>query len=99
MIKPIGKRVLIKPIKDDEKLYGGIIKPQSEEMKPMKGTVIEIGDELEGKPTKKGTVVYYPRYTGAEVSVKMDDKFEKLLIVEYEDLLGFEITEEIYKNE
>lgn len=94
MIKPIGKRVLIKPIKDEEKLYGGIIKPQSEEMKPMKGTVVEIGEEVVNTNVHVGTVVYYPRYTGAEVSVKMDEKYEKLLIVEYEDLLGFEITQE-----
>ena len=92
MIKPIGKRVLIKPIKDDEKLYGGIIKPQAEEMKPMKGAVLELGDELTDKPIQVGTVVYYPRYTGAEVSVKLEGKYEKLLIVEYEDLLGFEIN-------
>ena len=91
MIKPIGKRVLIKPIKDDDKLYGGIIKPQSEDMKPMKGSILEIGDELSDKPIQIGTVVYYPRYTGAEVSVKIEEKYEKLLIVEYDDLLGFEI--------
>lgn len=91
MIKPIGKRVLIRPIKDDDKLYGGIIKPQAEGMKPMKGTVIEVGDELTDKPVHIGTIVYYPRYTGAEVSVKTEEKYEKMLIVEYEDLLGLEI--------
>ena len=90
MIKPIGKRVLIKPIKDADKLYGGIIKPQGEDMKPMKGTVLEIGDELEDKPQLKDAIVYYPRYTGAEVIVKEDERQEKLLIIEYEDLLGFE---------
>lgn len=90
MIKPIGKRVLIRPIKDDDKLYGGIIKPQGEDMKPMKGFILEIGDELEDKTQLKDAVVYYPRYTGAEVFVKDGERQEKLLIVEYEDLLGFE---------
>jgi chaperonin GroES len=92
MIKPIGKRVLIRPTKEEEKLYGGIIKPQGEDMKPMKGVVLEIGDELEDKPQLKSATVYYPRYTGAEVMVSEGDRQEKLLIVEYEDLLGFEIN-------
>ena len=90
MIKPIGKRVLIRPIKDEDKMYGGIIKPQGEDMKPMKGLILEIGDGLEDKPTLKDATVYYPRYTGAEVVVKDGERQEKLLIVEYEDLLGFE---------
>ena len=92
MIKPIGKRVLIKPIKDENKLSGGIVRPQADDMKPMLGDVISIGDELNDKASWLSTArVYYPRYTGAEVEVLFDGRIVKLLIVEYEDLLGFEI--------
>lgn len=92
MIKPIGKRVLIKPIKDDNKLSGGIIRPQADDMKPMCGYVVSCGDELSDKEAwLLESKVYYPRYTGAEVEVSLDGRLVKLLIVEYEDLMGIDI--------
>lgn len=94
MIKPIGKRVLIKPIEDTNTLVGGIVRPQSDDMKPMRGCIVDVGDELEEKSDwLLSATVYYPRYTGAEVEVSVNNVVIKLLIVEYEDLLGFEKKE------
>ena len=89
MLKPIGNRVLIKPINEEKKLFGGIVQPQSSDMKPMCGYVIDWGEELNNKTWLDKAIVYYPRYTGAEVEEEVDGRVVKLLIVEYEDLLGF----------
>ena len=89
MLKPIGNRVLIKPINEEKKLVGGIVQPQSSDMKPMSGYVIDWGEELNNKTWLEKSIVYYPRYTGAEVEEEVDGIVVKLLIVEYEDLLGF----------
>lgn len=95
MIKPIGARVLIKPVKEETKLAGGIVQPQSNDMKPMSGFVVSCGDELADKAEWLNSAkVYYPRYTGAEVEVMFEGKRIKLLIVEYEDLLGIETGEQ-----
>lgn len=92
MIKPIGNRVLIKPVTEERKLAGGIVQPQSNDMKPMCGIVLSCGDGIQDKESwLQSAKVYYPRYTGAEVEVEYEGSWTKLLIVEYEDLLGFEL--------
>ena len=87
MIQPYGERVLIKPIETEAKTSLGIKIPDSEVERPMKGIVEAVGDLVPGNCTK-GTVVYYPRYTGANVDVNGST----LVIIEFEDLLGFEIN-------
>lgn len=90
-IKPLGDRVLIQPIEQDEVKKGGIIIPDSAKEKPTEGKVIAVGtgkrDEA-GKlipfNVKKGDRVLMPKYGGAEV--KIDDK--EYQIVREEDILG-----------
>lgn len=86
MVKPLGKRVLIKPSNSEAKTSLGIKIPDAEQDKPMSGIIVEIGDEVENKAVTKGTKVYYPRYTGANIDVNG----EKHIIVMFEDLLGFD---------
>ena len=85
MIQPYGKRVLIRPIESEAKTSSGIVIPDSEVERPMKGTVVCTGESV---PTTcaEGLIVYYPRFTGANVEVNG----ETLVIIEFEDLLGFE---------
>lgn len=87
MIKPIGKRVLIKPSEAQVKTAVGVYIPEGEVMRPMLGTVVDLGSELAHTGLSIGTVVYYPRYTGAEVDINGT----KYIIIEYTDLLGFDI--------
>lgn len=87
MIKPIGKRVLVKPSEAQVKTAVGVYIPEGEVMRPMQGVVVDFGVELNDSGLNIGTVVYYPRYTGAEVEVAG----EKYIIVEYTDLLGYDI--------
>ena len=42
-IKPLGERVLVEPIKEDEVAKGGIIIPDSAKEKPQEGKIIAVG--------------------------------------------------------
>jgi chaperonin GroES len=75
-IKPLGDRVLVKPMKEDEVKKGGIIIPDSAKEKPQEGEVVAVGNckMIDGKEVKfnvkKGDKVLMPKYGGTEV--KMD---------------------------
>lgn len=90
-IQPLGDRVLVEPIKEDEVKKGGIIIPDTAKEKPQQGKVIAIGTgklDDSGKPiafhVKKGDKVLMPKYGGTEV--KMDGKDYQIL--REEDILG-----------
>ena len=90
-IKPLGERVLIQPLKEDEVKKGGIIIPDSAKEKPQEGKVIAVGTgkvDDSGKKipfnVKKGDKVLLPKYGGTEV--KIDGK--EYQIVREDDILG-----------
>jgi len=58
--KPLGKRVLIKPVKEEERTSGGIYIPETAKEKKKQGIVLELGsiDEKE-LPIKKGDIILY----------------------------------------
>ncbi len=77
-IKPLGDRVLVKPLETDEQIKGGIVIPDSAKEKPQEGKVIAVGTgklDDDGKKiafnVKKGDIVLMPKYGGTEV--KLDD--------------------------
>ena len=84
-IKPIGKRVLIKPVKEEERTKGGIYIPDSAKEKKKQGFVVEVGtiDEKEF-PVKKGDIILYSGYSSEEL--EMDG--EKFLILESKDVVA-----------
>jgi len=89
--KPLGGRVLIEPIEQEEVTAGGIVLPETAKEKPQQGKVLAVGpgdrnDKGERIPmeVKTGDVVLFAKYSGTEV--KMDGK--KLLILRESDLLG-----------
>ena len=78
-VQPLGDRVLVEPLEENELEKGGIIIPESAKEKPRKGKVIALGTgklDKDGKKiafnVKKGDTVLMPKYGGAEV--KMDGK-------------------------
>ena len=86
-IRPIGERVLIKPLKEEtEKTKGGIYIPESAKEKKKEGEVIAVGCFKDGKelPLKRGDKVLYGGYSSDEV--KMND--EEYIIVEFKDVLA-----------
>jgi chaperonin GroES len=89
--KPLGGRVLIEPIEQEEMTAGGIILPETAKEKPQEGKILAVGPgdrDEDGKrialDVKVGDKVLFAKYSGTEV--KMDGK--KLLILRESDLLG-----------
>lgn len=68
-IKPLGDRVLVQAIEEDEQVKGGIIIPDSAKEKPQEATVIALGTGKEDAPfnVKVGDVVLTSKYGGTEV--------------------------------
>ena len=90
-IQPLGDRILVEPIKENEVKKGGIIIPDTAKEKPQQGKVVALGTgkvDEDGKVlpfhVKKGDRVLMPRYGGTEV--KIEDKEYQL--VREDDLLG-----------
>ena len=89
--KPLGDRVLVEPIKENDVKKGGIIIPDSAKEKPLQGKVIAIGtgkQDKDGKViafnVKPGDTVLMPKYGGTEI--KLDGK--DFQIMREEDILG-----------
>jgi len=85
-IKPIGERVLIKPLKKEEKTKGGIYLPDSAKEERKEGEVVAVGTLKDGKelPLKNGDRVLYGGYSSDE----FDIDGEKYVIVEFKDILA-----------
>ncbi len=90
-IQPLGDRVLVEPLKENEVNKGGIIIPDTAKEKPQQGTVIAIGTgKLDDKGNriafnvKKGDKILMPKYGGTEVKVDGKD----YQIMREEDILG-----------
>jgi chaperonin GroES len=84
--KPLADRVLIEPAPAEEKTISGIIIPDSAKEKPLKGTVVAVGNGKKDEPmtVKTGNTVMYGQYSGTEI--KIDGK--SFLIMKEADIYG-----------
>ena len=90
-IRPLGDRIIIKRIEEEEKSRGGIIIPDTAKEKPQEGKVIavgkgKIGDDGKLIPieVKVGDRVLFGKYSGTEVKLLGDEH----LIIREDDVLG-----------
>ncbi len=90
-LKPLGDRIVVEPIEQEEITAGGIVLPETAKEKPQQGKVLAVGPgarDDEGKriamDVKVGDKVLYAKYGGTEF--KLDRK--KLLILRESDLLA-----------
>jgi chaperonin GroES len=90
-LKPLGSRVVVEPVEENEITAGGIVLPDTAKEKPQKGTVLSVGpgdrdDDGDHIPmdVKVGDVVLFQKYGGTEI--KVDGK--KLMIMRESDLLA-----------
>jgi len=90
-IRPLGDRIIVKRIQEEEKSKGGIIIPDTAKEKPQQGIVEAVGagrKDENGKvipmDVKKGDKVLFGKYSGNEI--KVGD--EELLIMREEEILG-----------
>ena len=90
-LKPLGGRVIVEPIEQEEMTAGGIILPETAKEKPQEGKILAAGpgdrDESGNRiamEVKVGDRVLYAKYSGTEV--KLDGK--KMLILRESDILA-----------
>ncbi len=86
-IRPIGDRILVKPIKEEEITKSGIVLPDTiDKEKKAEGEIIAIGagEKVSKLGLAVGQKVLYGKYSGEEV--KADDQEYKVLA--HEDVLA-----------
>ena len=83
-VKPLGDRVLVEPVEEQEKKKGGIVIPDSAMEKPTEGLVVALGTGKTGDDgkkipieVKKGDRVLLSKYGGTEI--KLDGREYKIL--------------------
>jgi chaperonin GroES len=89
--RPLGDRVVVRRVQEDQKTPGGIIIPDTAQEKPQEGEVISVGPgalDENGKrvvpEVKSGDFVLFGKWSGTEV--KIDG--EELLIMKESDIMG-----------
>ncbi len=90
-IKPLGDRVVVKVIEQEERTRGGIVLPDTAKEKPQQGEVLAVGtgailENGQRRPleVKEGDRVIFSKYAGTEV--KLDG--EEVLILSERDILA-----------
>jgi chaperonin GroES len=90
-VRPLGDRVLVKRVEEEQKTKGGIIIPDTAKEKPQEGEVIAVGpgarDEagkIQPLDLKKGDRILFGKWSGTEVKIDGAD----LLIMKESDVLG-----------
>ena len=91
-LEPLGDRVVVEPIEEEEMTASGIVLPESAKEKPQRGQIVAAGPgrlDDDGKRVPMsvavGDVVMYARYAGTEF--KMNGP-KKVLILSEKDILA-----------
>jgi len=90
-LKPLGSRVVVEPIEQEEVTPGGIVLPETAKEKPQKGKVLSVGPGDRDDNGKRialdvvvGDTVLFAKYSGTEIKIEG----KKLLILRESDLLA-----------
>ena len=90
-LKPLGSRLVVEPIEQEDITASGIVLPETAKEKPQRAKVLSAGPgdrEESGKrvqmDVKVGDTVLFAKYSGTEI--KIDSK--KLLILKESDVLA-----------
>ncbi|MBP2691331.1 MAG: co-chaperone GroES [Muribaculaceae bacterium] len=86
-LKPLADRVLIEPAPAEEVTASGIIIPDSAKEKPLRGTVLAVGNGTKDEEMmlKAGDNVLYGKYAGTEIEL---EKGKKVLIMRQNEVLA-----------
>ena len=89
--RPLGDRVLVKRVEEEEKTKGGIIIPDTAKEKPQEGEVIAVGPgarddtgKVQALDVQPGDRILFGKWSGTEVKLDGQD----LLIMKESDILG-----------
>jgi chaperonin GroES len=90
-VRPLGDRVLVKPLSRETVTKTGIVLPDTAKEKPQEGEILAVGPGKildNGKRTTPevsvGQKILFAKYAGSEI--KMDD--EEYLILRESDIMG-----------
>lgn len=90
-LKPLGDRLVVKPLEEDEVTPSGIVLPETAKEKPQKGEVLAVGPGARDDDGKRiemdvsvGDKVLFAKYGGTEIKIDT----EKLLILRESDILA-----------
>ncbi len=89
--RPLGDRVLVRRVEEQERTKGGIIIPDTAKEKPQEGEIVAVGPGArneDGKVTpldvRVGDRILFGKWSGTEVRIDGED----LLILKESDVLG-----------
>lgn len=80
--KPLGKRVLVKRLEEENVTSSGIIIPDNAKEKPSKGEVVAVSSEV--TELACGNNVVFGKYSGSEISLDGT----KYLVIDTDDIFG-----------
>lgn len=91
-LKPLGDRLIVKPVDEEETTASGLVLPDTAKEKPQKGKVIAVGEgnwDEDGEKripldVAEGDEVLYSKYGGTEITVEGED----LLVLRESDVLA-----------
>ena len=90
-LKPLGDRLIVKAVEEDQTTASGIVLPDTAKEKPQKGKVLAVGDGTYGDDGERrpldvseGDEVLYSKYGGTEITVDG----EELLVLRESDVLA-----------
>jgi chaperonin GroES len=90
-LRPLGDRILVKRVKEEERTKGGIIIPDTAKEKPQEGKVVAVGKGKYGDDgklipieVKAGDKILFGKYSGSEFKLEGED----LLVLREDDILG-----------
>ena len=90
-LKPLGDRLIVEVLDEEETTIGGIVLPDTAREKPQRGKVLAVGPgsrndkgELVPLEVGEGDEIVFSKYGGTEVKVGLED----LLILRESDVLA-----------
>ena len=89
-LKPLGDRVIVEVLEEEEVTFSGIVLPDTAKEKPQRGKVLAVGPgkyedgKLVALDVKKGDEIIFSKYGGTEIKVGADD----VLILRESDVLA-----------
>ncbi len=82
-VKPLGDRVLVKLVEEQERTQSGIYIPDTAKDKPQTGLIVAVGDGEDIK-VKEGQRVLFAKFAGTEIKISNEEH----LILSTDDILA-----------
>ena len=89
--RPLGDRVLVRRVEEEQKTKGGIIIPDTVKEKPQEGLIVAVGPgarddsgKVQPLDLKTGDRILFGKWSGSEIKLDGED----LLIMKESDVLG-----------